>query len=230
MPASRTVCPIKINVGYFRTRILTWGHKNFRNFPWRNTGNAWHALVAEIVLQRTRADQVVPAYNWFISCYSTPEEFAAHPSKVFTNLGLPERDQQFLSLNRILADRDIPSDKTDLLKLPGIGEYISSAFLSLHMQKRALLIDSNVVRVYGRFFGFETDPETRRKKWFEDLTEAVTPKRAFKNYNYGIIDFSREICKLKPLHDICPIKRKCHLFLMATEAEVCNPRHHKGNG
>ena len=224
MDVNSTACLTKMNVHYFTVRILKWGRRHFGSFPWRNTPNRWHALVAEVMLQRTRADQVVPVYNWFTSVYATPNEFVSRPAKVFTNLGLPERDRQFLDLNRILADQGIPHDKAELLKLPGIGEYISSAFLSLHLEKRTTLIDSNVVRAYGRFFGIKTDADTRRRKWFKDWCEAITPRRVFRDYNYGIIDFSREICNLRPLHDACTIKRRCHLFLLGSEAAGCTPK------
>lgn len=201
---------------YFKARIVRWGRENFRDFPWRFTQNPWHALAAEIMLQRTRADQVVPAYTMLTSQYKQPSEFVANPIPVFLRLGLPIRDEQFLSLNRALAAGGcLPVEKAELLNLPGVGDYIASAFLSLHLRKRAALIDANVVRVYGRFFGFETGPETRRKRWLIELAQEITPKRAFTAYNYAIIDFSREICRPKPRHEMCPVKRKCRYFQSA---------------
>lgn len=205
------ISDIKIN--YFKGKMLKWGHNNFRNFPWRYSSNKWHCLVAEIMLQRTKAEQVEPVYIEFIKKYIKPQEWFDDPNAfTFANLGLPERNRQFLSLNRIIAGNEIPDNKADLLKLPGVGDYIASAFLSLHLGIRAFLIDSNIVRVYGRFFGLDTNAETRRKKWLIELADRITPKRNHRSFNYALIDFSRDICKKRPDCRICTIKRKCNYF------------------
>lgn len=195
---------------FFKRRILGWAKVNFKGFPWRDTENKWHALIAEIMLQRTRAEQVVNVYENFTKKYINPREFLLNNEEnIFKSLGLPERNTSLKKLNEILVDSEIPATKNELIKLPGVGDYIASAMLSLHLNKRAAIIDSNVVRIYGRYFGFETNGETRRKKWFIELAELITPSRAFRKYNYGIIDFTREICKPKPLCLSCPLKKKC---------------------
>ena len=200
----------KEDIGYFRTRVLRWGRQNFGDFPWRRVKNPWQALVAETMLQRTKADQVLPVFTAFAARYREPADFLAAPTSLFSRLGLPIRDEQFLALNRSLVCAGLPTNKAALLTLPGVGDYIASAFVSLHLGKWAALIDANTVRVYGRFFGFETGPETRRKRWFVELAERITPTRAFRDYNYAIIDFSREVCTPRnPRHDACPIRRKC---------------------
>ena len=201
------------DIKYFRAKIIKWGRTNFRNFPWRYSDNKWHCLAAEIMLQRTKAEQVEPVYVEFIRKYEKPENWLDDPDAVtFNNLGLPERNKQFLSLNRIIAGNEIPDNKVDLLKLPGVGDYIASAFLSLHLGMRASLIDSNIVRVYGRYFGLNTNAETRRKIWLIELADRITPKRNHRCFNYALIDFSREICKTRSNCRICTIKRKCNYF------------------
>ena len=107
-----------------------------------------------------------------------------------------ERIQKELKkLAKIISEKEISTDKKELLELPGIGEYIASAFRSLHFGIRDAIIDSNVVRLYGRFFGMKTDSETRRKKWIIELSNNLTPINEYKAYNYGLIDFTRKICK-----------------------------------
>jgi len=195
---------------WFRKEVMNWGQDNFYRFPWRFAKNKWHCLVAEIMLQRTRAEQVEPVYVKFTDRYKNPQDYLVDLGmNVFTNLGLPERERQFLLLNKIINENGIPDKKDDLLKLPGIGDYIASAFLSLHLGIRAFLIDSNVVRLYGRFFGFATDSETRRKKWFREFADKMTPSRNHRTYNYALIDFSRQICKSRPECQICPIRKRC---------------------
>jgi len=205
-------------IAYFRKRVLRWGRRNFSDFPWRRSENLWHGLVAEIMLQRTRADQVLPVFMVFVSKYQKPEDFLASPTPQFSGLGLPIREEQFVTLNRTLVGEGLPRDKAALMRLPGVGDYVASAFLSLHLGKRAPLVDANTVRVYGRYFGLETGPETRRKRWLIELAEAITPARVFREYGYAVIDFSREVCtSRRPRHDVCPLKRGCHYVQTAVE-------------
>jgi A/G-specific adenine glycosylase len=203
------------NIEFFRKRMIQWGRKNYSSFPWRKTKNPWHALVAEIMLQRTRAEQVVPVYKRFASRYPTAEEYANDSTRwqVFESLGLYWREKELRNLAKTLTSEDIPEKKEDLLKLPAVGNYIAGAYLSLHKEKREPIIDSNIVRLYGRFFGFPTHGETRRKRWFINLAERLTPVRSFRDYNYALLDFTRIICRPKPLCNRCMLNNKCSFFL-----------------
>jgi len=198
----------------FRDTIIEWRNKNFSDFPWRKTNNKWHALAAEIMLQRTRAEQVLPVYLSFSKKYKTPIDYLNdEKSDIFKSLGLTWREKEFKKLAKILSENEISKDKNTLLELPGIGDYIASAYRSLHLGIRDIIIDSNVVRLYGRFFGIKTDGETRRKKWIIELADKLTPINNFKEYNYGIIDFTRKICKPIPLCQVCSLNKKCHHYL-----------------
>ncbi len=199
-------------VGLFQFTIITWGTANFVDFPWRHTENQWHALAAEVMLQRTRAEQVVPVFREFSERYTTPLDFLKDPDgiRLFSRLGLLWRARPFLDLAALLSGASaIPSDRKVLLTLPGIGDYIASAFRSLHLGIRDTIIDSNVVRIYGRFFGFRTTPETRRLKAFIELAERITPSEKFRAFNYGLIDFTRAICRPRPRCSECPLQDAC---------------------
>jgi len=200
-------------VRYFRKSIIEWGRTNSSYFPWRETHNKWHALIAEIMLQRTNAEQVMPVYKEFIGKYKEPEDLLkSNGERLFRKLGLHWREKQIIELAKCLAGKEIPESKDSLLKLPGIGNYIASAYRSLHLGIRDVIIDSNIVRVTGRYFGFKTDAETRRKKWFKELAEGLTPARNFREYNYALLDFSRAICKPKPKCELCILSDKCKYY------------------
>ncbi len=201
-------------IRWLRAAIIRWGRQHYASFPWRDTRNRWHALVAEIMLQRTRAEQVLPAYLSFTDKYPCPEDYAHDPeAQAFATLGLHWREEILRKLACELAGREIPDGRDELLALPGIGDYIAAAFRSLHLGLHDVIIDSNVVRIYGRFFGFETNGETRRKPWLRELAERITPRRAFRAYNYGLIDFTREVCRPVADHSACPIRHGCDFFL-----------------
>ena len=202
-------------VRYIRRQLLSWGRANFSEFPWRHAVNPFHSLVAEILLQRTRADQVVQVYYAFVQRFPSPGALGASSvadvSEVIFSLGLHWRARYLVDLGRRLVELDnrIPEDIHSLSELPGVGSYAAAAYLSLHVHKRAPIIDSNVVRLYGRFFGFEVGPETRRKKEMHLLAECVTPSRFYKQFNYALIDVTRLICKPHPHHDRCPLVHMC---------------------
>ncbi len=201
-------------LGSLRKGIFKWGINNYKNYPWRQTSNLWHALVAEIMLQRTNADQVKPVYLEFIENYEFPYSYLSdQSSNVFENLGLRWREEVLKNLAIELTNLGfIPEEKLALLNLPGVGNYIAAAYRSLHLNIPDTIIDSNVVRLYGRLFGFKTTPETRRKKWFIELAEKMTPDNDHRNYNYGLIDLTREVCKYKPECEVCPLQSECEYY------------------
>ena len=56
---------------YLRSKLTEWYKKNKRNYPWRMIKDPYKILIAEIMLRRTRADQVLPIYEKFIEKYPT---------------------------------------------------------------------------------------------------------------------------------------------------------------
>lgn len=173
--------------------------------------------MAEVLLQRTRAEQVIPVYLNFIRVFPNPASLAktsiSDIEQVIAPLGLRWRAKFLKELGKELIDDDsMPADLASLRKLPGVGSYVASAYLSFHGGRRVPIVDSNVVRFYGRFFGFPTGPETRRDRQLLDLADNMTPKRVFKRFNYSLIDFIRAICRPKPIHDICPVARRCAFY------------------
>ena len=201
-------------IKYFKSKVFQWSKQNPINYPWRTTDNLWHAIVAEIMLQRTKANQVIPIYNDFVKRFPTPHIFKKHIEKsnenIFEKLGLKWRHEVFKETVNSIVEEGIPMYKKELMKIPGVGEYVSSALLSFHLNKREVLIDSNIVRFYGRFFGIETNKETRRKKEFISLSDKITPSRKVKEFNYAILDYSMNICKPKPICVNCLLARKCN--------------------
>jgi len=176
----------------------------------------FHALVAEMMLQRTKAEQVEPVYLLFSNSYSDASSAASEPEKIrqlLMSLGLKWRADRMLELFTCLKGKKIPDEYEELIKLPGIGQYIASSFLSFHRGKRYPIIDTNSVRLWGRVFGFTYNNETRRKKFFKDIVEKLTPYKDFKEFNYGVLDLTGLICKFKPLCKQCPLKKNCSYYL-----------------
>lgn len=209
--------PDKQTIEFIRRRLINWGKKNYRKFPWRYTKSKFHAIIAEILLQRTKAEQVLPVYKAVIKKYKSPSDLSKAKlnelHKLIKSLGLFWRGRLIKKLSlEISKNRCIPCDYSDLIKLPAVGPYVASAYLSFHCNKYGSIIDSNVVRLYGRLFGVKTGPETRRAKIMVELAKLITPRNSFKTYNYAVLDHTAAICVSIPKCDICPLKKVCIYF------------------
>lgn len=193
--------------------VIRWGLNNFQRYPWRSTDNHWLALVAEIMLQRTRAAAVVPVWNDWEQSFPTPQAILDSPRRSirvsFQSLGLGWRVDFLIKLAEKLKVTEIPENKADLMKLPGVGDYVSSAYLSLHARVREPIVDSNVVRWISRMTGISTDSETRRSKWIRELADEMTPIKRYREYNYGVLDLTMTVCKTRPLCVRCPVADYC---------------------
>ncbi len=201
-----------------QTILLDWGKLHFQEFPWRNPAQQWHGLIAELLLQRTRAKNVIPVYLDFIRQFPEPALLTLATveaiEKVIYPLGLRWRAPLLKALGEALVKNGnkVPENKTDLLNLPGVGPYAAAAYLSFHEEKRCSIIDANIVRLVGRLTGCPIDAETRRKKWLIEYIEALTPHHSVRNFNYALLDFTMEICSLSPKCDLCPLGAKYCTF------------------
>lgn len=198
-------------------RLVDWGKNNYSEFPWRSTSNLFHALVAEIMLQRTRAEQVLVVYEEFVKKYPTVETAAMESPdnlrKLLRPLGLRWRTEMILELVECLSSgTNILVRRDEFSKLPGVGLYVKNILLSTKLGVKAPVIDRNAVRLWSRIFGFNVDAETQKKRWFVELAGRLTPNNDFKQFNFALLDFTRNVCRPKPKCSICPLTSFCSYF------------------
>ena len=201
---------------HIRRNLQRWAEVHSQAFPWRRPRPFWQGLVAEVLLQRTRAAQAVPVFNELIRCYPTAERFANASerdiAKLLAPLGLRWRAPLLYRLATEIGRRKgrLPRVRAELEALPGVGSYGATAALRLHGGVRATIIDSNVVRVLARFVGEEFDGETRRKQWVRDLANRLTPEHDFRCFNYALLDLAMLVCVPRSPHcDRCPLAEMC---------------------
>lgn len=199
-----------------RRRLLAWGRANFQEYPWRRESDPWLTLVAEFLLQRTRASQVEPVFENVRAQYSRaadlvqagPEAAAA----ITARLGIHWRGPLLYQLARAVRDNGgTPPEAIDQLRaITGVGPYTANAWLSLHRGKRAVIIDANVSRWLSRMTGNPYRRDPRHVHWLNDLADRLTPRRAFRDYNYAVLDFTMTICTpRKPHCSVCPLRHDC---------------------
>ena len=194
--------------------LITWYKKNGRDYPWRENTAPYRVLIAEIMLQRTKADQVVPVYLSFLKRFPNPKRLRQATreeiTKYFSKLGLIHRAELVERLAQDLNRRfcgHIPKSREELLSLPSIGEYVADAVLCFAFGKDVSIIDSNVCRVMQRVFDLKIKGEARRNRGLRRLVDGLLPKGRAKEFNWAILDLASVICL--PRRPLCP---KCPLF------------------
>jgi A/G-specific adenine glycosylase len=219
-------------VDELRSRLMKWGPRAYQRFPWRKRIPMWKGLLVEVMLQRTKAVQVVPAFNELDRRYRTASSLreltAEEVQRLFSPLGLRWRAPLFLRLVREIEARNgrLPRTVRGLCALPAVGPYAAGAALSLHGHKRAIIVDSNVVRVVSRIFAADWDGETRRQDWVIQFLERLTPALQFTRFNYALIDLGMQLCRpLRPQCETCPIVRICATGLKSSDLSGRTVRH-----
>jgi A/G-specific adenine glycosylase len=223
MSTLKSVDTEKIN--YFREKLQDWSKDNLRTFPWRNTSDTYELLVAEIMLQQTDTEQVVPVYQEFINQFPDIEslndadhdQIDAHISKI----GLNYRTERLKNIASVVISRwegEPPNEPEKLKSLPGIGKYIAHSVASVADNKPLAVIDTNFIRIFKRFFGIESDnqrPRTDNELWkFANkmLPESSDPLTV-PEWNWTVLDFGALICTHhNPNCNKCPVSDKCSYY------------------
>jgi len=206
--------PVKI----FQQKLIRWWKCNGRDFPWRNKKDSYEILIAEVLLHRTRADQVVLVYENFLKRFPSIQSIvSASPSEIkniLLPLGLHWRAELLYDMAVELVNRfdgRIPEEKEQLESLPGVSHYIASAVRCFAFGYSEVLLDTNTVRVVGRLFGISTTDGSRRSKRFRDLFQFLLNRNHARQFNFAMIDLGALICRPKhPLCHICPVRDVCH--------------------
>jgi A/G-specific adenine glycosylase len=60
-----------------QARLLEWYAAQARDLPWRRTRDAYAILVAEVMLQQTQVDRVIPKWHAWLSRFPTLVALAA---------------------------------------------------------------------------------------------------------------------------------------------------------
>lgn len=197
--------------------LLRWGEENLRNFPWRKTHDPYRIFVAEFLLQRTRAEQVVPVYGELVREYPGFAELArADPSRlleIMRPLGLHRRARLLRDAARTIVERfggRVPSSMEELTSIGGVGTYTAAAILAVLYDRPAPVVDTNTLRVLGRVFGLEVKESSRKKRGYRELVKSLVPAGKARLFTYALLDLAATICTPRnPACDRCPLSRTC---------------------
>jgi len=202
----------------FRRSLIAWGRDHFRPFPWRLTPDPYRILVAEVMLHRTQATQVIPVYERLIALYPSLNAITTASREelhtILHPLGLQWRNDLISEMLHELATRfnhHIPRDKAALLSLPGVSDYIAGAVRCFAWNLPDPVIDTNVVRVMARLFNLQVKDSSRRSSQFRILSASMLDQTEPRAYTYALLDMADAICAAKrpPSCGECPLLSMC---------------------
>lgn len=219
VPGARTVDPK--DVAWLRRQVRAWFKLHGRSFPWRCTRDPYKVLVAELLLQRTRADLVAAIYPKFIASYpdakALAEADAAELVEVLRPLGFMHRNRRLVEVGRALVAQfggSVPREEEQLRSLPGVGRYVANAVLLVAFDRPRPLLDPNVIRLLDRCFGVRSARARPREDvaLWTLLQQAVTPRNP-RPIALGLIDLGATVCVPgRPRCSVCPLRRRCAAY------------------
>jgi A/G-specific adenine glycosylase len=197
--------------------VISWFSAHGRDFPWRNTKDPFHILVAEVLLRQTQATRLVKPYLELTSKY--PDSYALAKADIgelrawFKPLGLVKRADCLVQTARLLVDDyqgQVPKDLKVLISMPGIGIYSSRAVLCLGFGVPVPMIDEGSGRVLRRILDMAHKGPAYCDSDLLKAAEAIIFQASCRDFNLGLIDIAAAYCKTQtPQCADCPLFAVC---------------------
>jgi A/G-specific adenine glycosylase len=215
------------NVGQIRSALTSWYNKNSRKLPWRASKNPYHIWVSEMMLQQTQVNTVIPYFHRFLEKFPDIQALAASDLqavlKLWEGLGYYSRARNFHKAARIVAvdySGKIPDDRDRFLALPGVGDYIVAAVLSIAFDRPLAVVDGNVKRVFARLFEIDAPVNVSAShKIFQEIADELLDADDPATFNQAVMELGALVCKpANPDCRICPLHQWCRALKHMTVA------------
>ena len=206
---------------FWRKRLHAWYADNHRNLPWRKTLEPYSIWVSEVMLQQTQVKTVIAYHDRFLKRFPTIQSLACADQqdvlKLWEGLGYYSRARNFHKAAIQVMSRhsgQIPDDWNAFRQLPGVGDYIASAVLSIAFNQPFAVVDGNVKRVISRLFAMDTPVNgSRAHVVFQEPATALLDRDAPGIFNQAMMELGALICKPgKPVCTLCPLNTFCAAF------------------
>jgi A/G-specific adenine glycosylase len=202
----------------FEKDLITWYEAHRRHMAWREDPTPYHVYLSEIMLQQTQVDTVRAYYDRFLIRFPTIQDLASAPEdevlKLWEGLGYYSRGRNLHKAAQVIV-RDfggnLPEKKSDLLSLPGIGEYTSRAIRSIAFHQKEIAVDGNLIRVYARLCEDSEEFGDKIKGFCESYFLKQLQNEDPSHFNQALMDLGEMVCLPKglPLCESCPLKAYC---------------------
>lgn len=196
--------------------LLRWYARQRRDLPWRRTRDPYRVLVAEVMLQQTQVERVLPKYEEFLRRFPTliavAEASPGEVLRVWGPLGYNRRALYLHRAARLCVERHggaLPQDIGQLQALPGVGAYTARAVASFAFGQEIGVLDTNVRRVLGRaVLGMAGGAPAGRS--LQRLADRLVPAGHGADWNQALMDLGATLCRARsPRCRLCPLAPAC---------------------
>ncbi len=200
--------------------LLEWYIKNKRDLPWRHTSDPYAILVSEVMLQQTRVDTVIGYYERFMRRFPDAATLAKAPEEdvlnVWKGLGYYSRARNLMRAAKAINENGgvFPDTLEGWRALPGVGDYIAAAVMSIAQNEPCAAVDGNVLRVISRIYGLKGDiASPAARKNITSRVRQMMPAHRASDFTQALMEIGALICKpVSPDCEGCPVASRCVAF------------------
>ena len=187
------------------------GLPRLRDLPWRATRDPWRVLVAEVMLQQTQVERVIPKWSAFVATYPTPAECAAAPLgdvlRLWQGLGYPRRRGTCATRRRRWSRAttvQCPTTWTRCGHCPESARTPRAPCSAFAFERDVAVVDTNIARVLARAGGERLTPKT-----VQATADELVPVGMGWAWNQALMDLGAMLCRPVPRCGECPIAAGC---------------------
>jgi A/G-specific adenine glycosylase len=196
-----------------QARLLAWYRQHKRVLPWRADPTPYRVWIAEIMLQQTRVQAVLPYYERFLARFPDVSTLAAASEgevlELWAGLGYYRRARDLRNAaGRIIAELggEFPRTFAGIMRLPGVGRYTAGAIHSIAFNQPQPVVDGNVRRVIGRLQGITSAPDS----YYWHQSESWLARSEPADFNQAVMELGALVCvPAHPHCEECPLRSLC---------------------
>lgn len=196
--------------------LMRWFSAHRRVMPWRGEENPYRIWVSEVMLQQTQVVTVVSYYNRWIRRFPTIEDIASadvdSALELWQGLGYYNRVQNLLRGTRYVMEHhagSFPRTRKEALLIPGVGDYIAGAVLSIAYNLPEPAVDGNVIRVISRLRALLDTSPSRLRQTATGIIAASYHDLKPRWVNQAWMELGALQCTPRPVCDPCPFASIC---------------------
>jgi A/G-specific adenine glycosylase len=164
---------------------------------------------------------VLPYYRNFLKRFPNIARLAAadlqEVLKAWEGMGYYARARNLHKAAGVVLARHkgrLPQHWDDFRDLPGVGDYIAAAVLSIAFDQPYAVVDGNVKRVLSRLFVIDAPVNRpKSKSIYQQTASELLNTRQPGNFNQAVMELGAMICKpRRPLCPACPLQADCTAY------------------
>jgi A/G-specific adenine glycosylase len=189
-----------------------WFGTRGREFPWRTWSDPYAVAVAEVLLQRTRAEVVASFIGPFLARYPTAVDLSSATVEelelALQRVGLQRR--RAMSLREMATDL-VYSPTRPWIERSGVGQYVSRAIDVALRRAPVAMVDSNFIRIIRRAFDGPWKAEYRTDRRLQSIAQSVIDGSSdSRTANWAVLDLGALVCVPRtPRCRECPLQSLC---------------------